>query len=367
MRAAWITVPFVFSVAVVACGPQSSVRWSINPALDATVSNVGIRNGAVTGAVLVTENGEPVAVEPNGFLVETLNADGQWVRANFGSTPSPTPGDDPTPTPTPGTDPTPTPDGSPTPTPDASPTATPEGNETPSPSPTPALLAIDAAVVGDVSGSEANHDTEIQGAVRDLGNEMLGGIDRLGLVRVSSGASILSALTTSASDFSMAADALVSNYGYTALWDGIRRGNEVVDVTSAEPRYKAIVVFTDGMENNSADENGTGFDDGIDTTYDDLLALQAQGVTPAIWTVGVGDQMDEATLQTLSTATGGQYLHIADIADLPAALHAAQLQMHTVAPMSFHPEACSATTARITVRTQRGAAQKIVKIPSTCH
>ena len=360
MRAAWITVPFALCAALAACS-QENVKWSLNPLLNATASNVGIRNGAITGAILVTENGEPVKVEPNGFIVETMNADGTWVRVNFGTgTPAP---DGTTPTPTPDSGTTPTPASSATPTPDASPTATPEGSETPSPMP---ALAIDGAVVGDVSGSEANHDLEIQGAVRDLGNAMLGSADQLGLVRVSSMSTILTGLTTSAGVFSAAADGLVSHNGFTALWDGIRIGNDVVNVASTEQRYKAIVVFTDGMENNSSDQNGTGYDDGINTTYDDLLALHAQGVTPAIWTVGVGDQVDEATLQALSAATGGQYLHIADIAQLPDALHAAQVQMHTIAPMAFHPHACDATTARITVRTNRGAARTTVTIPTTC-
>lgn len=367
----------------VACGPQNRVTWSNNPDLHARFSNLSLRSGKIGGAILVTdEDGMPVSIKSHGIVVETMGADGQWHECaeGGGETPAPsasataTDEGGETPAPTASTTPT-NPDDTPTPTPtnpDDTPTPTPTNpDDTPTPTPTATpgegATLVDAAIVGDMSGSVYDFEDEIRTDVKDLGDQMLSGYDdRIGLVRVSSGSSKLSELTTSVTDFDAATDQLVSHHGWTALWDGIRMGNEIVDVATTGTRYKAIVVFTDGKENNSADEHDTGYDDGIDTTYDDLLALQAQGVATAIWTVGVGNDIDETALQGLADATGGEYLHIADYTQLLTALHQANFQIHAVKTTAFAPASCEATQARISVHTDKGWTQTVIGIPSTC-
>ncbi|HVO29221.1 MAG TPA: hypothetical protein VMV18_00720, partial [bacterium] len=162
----------------VACGPQNRMSWSNNPALQPQFSNLGVHGGKIGGAVLVTENGNPVSIAAHqGIVIETRGADGVWRKASWIVTPTPT-GTNPDNTPTPtGTDPDSTPtatpsgtatatatatptatDTNPTPTPTGTcgdtPTPTPTASGTATATPTPgAPVPVDAAIVADDSGS----------------------------------------------------------------------------------------------------------------------------------------------------------------------------------------------------------------------
>lgn len=193
---------------------------------------------------------------------------------------------------------------------------------------------IDVALVADNSGSEAEHIDEMQSAIRAFADTIYGfGTDsRAGLVRVSTNVRVIQDLTPIAIQFDAAVDRLYVANGWTALWDGIRMGNETLERgivvrnaqepnTCVDAALRAVVAFTDGRDNNSADEHVTSYPgDGIDTTPDDLRDLEVfRGETP-VFVLGIGDQVDEATLTGIATDTHGQYRNV-------AAYHALQQQM----------------------------------------
>jgi len=182
----------------------------------------------------------------------------------------------------------------------------------------------DIAVVVDNSGSESGTLGDVREAALRLFEYVEAANGRVSLTRVSTQPSVLEPLTN---DMDAARGALselhVSN-GWTALWDGIRMGNETLgdaelgedgqpasnhsEFCGVDPQ-RAILVFTDGRENNSSDEQGSENypGDGINTTWDDLTRLQARGVTTPIYSIGLGDDVDHDALRSLAEKSGGKH------------------------------------------------------------
>lgn len=220
---------------------------------------------------------------------------------------------------------------------------------------------IDVVLVADNSGSEADYLQEIKDAAVDFAHPVLARVhdDRVGLVRVSTEASVLQPLTTSEEEFDAAADSMWVNRGWTALWDGVRMGAEVLAADAlqyedtgvcVDRAFRSVIVFTDGADNNSADEHETSYEgDGIDTTLQDLFAVQVQGVTPPIHTVGVGFEVDQAALRALSEATGGRHKDIRNYHGLNGVLHGTAAQLEYNSPFCFVPADCSHTELMVTV------------------
>jgi len=222
---------------------------------------------------------------------------------------------------------------------------------------------IDTVIVADNSGSEADYESEITDAVDHFAHTILvrEHPDRMGLVRVSTESEVLSPLTTSEDDVRAAATGqLYVNRGWTALWDGVRMANETLAADAIlssdtgvcmDRAFRSIVVFTDGQDNNSSDEQDSSYDgDGIDTTLDDLLDLQVYGAKTVVHVVGVGTDIDYTSLELLADATGGKTKAIPNFMSLQGALHgtAAQLEHHT--PFCFVPASCSHTEAKVIVK-----------------
>ena len=120
------------------------------------------------------------------------------------------------------------------------------------------------------------------------------------------------------------------NNGWTALWDGIRMGHEILensydknqeDSESADfsifcnkhPK-NSMIVFTDGKENNSASEQEYDHElypgDGINTTFDDLLDFKINDVSTPVYTIGFGDDVDHKLLKDPASKTGGRHIKI---------------------------------------------------------
>lgn len=222
---------------------------------------------------------------------------------------------------------------------------------------------IDTVIVADNSGSEADYEQEITEAVDHFAHTILvrQPPDRMGLVRVSTMSEVLWPLTTSEDDLRAAATGqLYVNRGWTALWDGVRMANETLAADAIlssdtgvcmDRAFRSIVVFTDGKDNNSSDEQTTSYEgDGVDTTLDDLLDLQVYGARTVVHVVGVGNDIDHVALDTLADATGGKTKAIPNFMGLQGALHgtAAQLEHHT--PFCFVPASCSHTEAKVVVK-----------------
>jgi len=203
--------------------------------------------------------------------------------------------------------------------------------------------AGDLALVVDNSGSEEGFLPWLQDAARVMADEILGRGGRVSIVRVSTNASVVQPLTDSPQLVDDALNGLFINNGWTALWDGVRMGNETLDGSSNAPaetnaiadfcrpgQALGVVAFTDGFDNNSADEKAAQYDaskypgDGIPTTIDTLRQLSVGGATTPIYGIGLGNQVDAASLDNLAVSTGARYLGVNYAEDIPGVFSVVQ-------------------------------------------
>jgi hypothetical protein len=191
----------------------------------------------------------------------------------------------------------------------------------------------DVALVVDNSGSEQGYLPWLQEAAHVMTDAIFARGGRASVVRVSTDSSIELPLTDDEEQVRDGIDDLFINNGWTALYDGVRMGNQTLGSSAAatttpddpsefcsSDRKLAIVTFTDGGENNSAHQRLRSPQypgDGIDTTLGDLYGLQVDGVNTPIYTVGLGESVDHTGLTSLAEATGGRHHRVDDAADLP--------------------------------------------------
>jgi Mg-chelatase subunit ChlD len=182
----------------------------------------------------------------------------------------------------------------------------------------------DIALVVDNSGSESGTLAEVREAAARLIERVEGVHGRVSLVRVSTQPSVIAPLTNDVDQMRAALGELHVSNGWTALYDGIRMGNETLgdsllgeqqqaptdqaEFCGLDPQ-RAILLFTDGQENNSSDQHASEKypGDGFNTTLDDLARLQTRGVTTPIYSVGLGDEVDHDALLALAEQTGGKH------------------------------------------------------------
>lgn len=185
-------------------------------------------------------------------------------------------------------------------------------------------MGPDIALVIDNSGSESGTLGEVREAAARLIDHVEGANGRVSLVRVSTEPSVILPLSNDLEAVRAALGELHVSNGWTALYDGIRVGNETLggavlsedgqsaagadDFCGISPQ-RAILMFTDGQENNSSDEHASENypGDGINTRLEDLSRLQARGVTTPIYSVGLGDEVEHDALRGLAESSGGKH------------------------------------------------------------
>jgi hypothetical protein len=122
--------------------------------------------------------------------------------------------------------------------------------------------AGDLALVVDNSGSEHGYTEELQEGASLMADAVLAAGGRVSVTRVSTDAETLAALTSDADTVDGAIGDLEVANGWTALYDGIRMGNEAIgaermftDTVTSDPDVQSfcdreqplgIVAFTDG-------------------------------------------------------------------------------------------------------------------------
>jgi hypothetical protein len=193
----------------------------------------------------------------------------------------------------------------------------------------------DLALVVDNSGSQDGDLPIIQDGARRVVQRIVGDGGRMSLVRVSTNAEKKSELVNDAAALGGAIDGLFIKDGWTSLWDGVRMANETLGAAQgdgielvtqpnatefcANARKQGIVLFTDGAENNSANQKLSSEaypGDGIDTAFADLLSLRVGGSRTPVYAIGLGDHVDAASLSELATTSGGRFIGLDDIADV---------------------------------------------------
>lgn len=195
--------------------------------------------------------------------------------------------------------------------------------------------APDVALVVDNSGSEEGFLPWLQNAAQIMLDKTAQLNGRASLVRVSTDSEVRQSLTDDFAALRDAVNGLFINNGWTALYDGIRVGNETLgeaalrqvvvtpddlDDFCTGDRKMGVVVFTDANENNSCNEmheSASYPGDGCDTTLEDLQHLKVNGVQTPIYTVGLGGNVDHTTLKNLAESTGGRHHRVDDETDLP--------------------------------------------------
>jgi hypothetical protein len=238
---------------------------------------------------------------------------------------------------------------------------------------------IDAVVVADNSGSEAGELETMQEALDTFARHLLTreAADRVGLVRVSTEAATYQGLTEEKDVFDDAVARLFVTNGWTALWDGVRQANELLagaplvadeqgngTTFCAERTHRAIVAFTDGRDNNSADEHDTPYPgDGIDTTFEHLTKLNVEGITTPVHWVGIGQYADTQALETMADATGARYVSVTHMGELHGALSSSAARLTSQVPLCFELPGCGRMELRLTVEFELDGVLKTLTVP----
>lgn len=178
-------------------------------------------------------------------------------------------------------------------------------------------------IVVDNSGSQLEALEAIKKGAHRLAQDVISAGGEVSLTRVSTQASSLVGLSDDADVFADALSKTHVNRGWTALYDGIRMASEGLGARAVEESVKgsktcrrsrrtAIAVFTDGADNNSADEKNDKNSDGINTSIDDLIDTEHLGSKVPVYTIGMGDKVNVEVLNKLAKETGGMFLSIDD-------------------------------------------------------
>jgi VWFA-related protein len=132
--------------------------------------------------------------------------------------------------------------------------------------------------------------------------------DKLGLALFADSAEIVEDLGSSRSVVREGIEKYVSNGG-TALYDALAESLERLNRVEGR---RVIVIVSDGR-----DENNPGTGPGSRWTYDQVLA-SAREVDAAIFSIGMGPNVDRKVLEELAAASGGEAYFPQDVTQLDA-------------------------------------------------
>jgi Ca-activated chloride channel family protein len=139
-----------------------------------------------------------------------------------------------------------------------------------------------------------------QAALREFMAQIKGDQERVGLVEFGSTVNNIAALDELANNRSQIDSSidLLQAYGNTALLDGVRTAYVRLQQINDPERINAIVVMTDGRENNSL------------TTLRELQREiergNSQGVPVVIFAIAFGEDADYDVLRAIAETSGGQ-------------------------------------------------------------
>jgi Mg-chelatase subunit ChlD len=178
-------------------------------------------------------------------------------------------------------------------------------------------MDLNVMIVIDVSGSMANDIPTKLSQVQINANNFIGNLrnnDKSGVVSFSGIATLEKGLSTDHASTQSVIDGLVA-FGATNIGDAIYTANqELISEDDISDAARIEILLTDGKANRP---NG----DGINENSADLaLALERSleaadnGIT--IFTIGVGNEVNEVMLQTIADNTGGTYYFIPTAGEL---------------------------------------------------
>ncbi len=158
-------------------------------------------------------------------------------------------------------------------------------------------------LVADVSGSMRGSKLyNAQEALRAFLDQIEGDMERVALVRFSSSVAEsvpLGELGQNRTTLQHEINQLEAG-GDTALLDAVALAHERLMSLGDTDRINAIVVMTDGRENNSRTS--------LQSLTQDIVQANEEGIPVIVFCVGYGADADEATLRALAEAGGGEYV-----------------------------------------------------------
>ena len=150
---------------------------------------------------------------------------------------------------------------------------------------------INASLVMDYSGSMSNDDIRNAESAAIEYVRLMDANDVTGIIKFSTSVKTIRAPVSNRNLLYQSINKEHSNFGSTALYDGIIRGIAQIRNRS---RPKVVLVYTDGMENNSRAD-----------IEDVINAARNNNVN--VYTVGLGNNIDEVDLRRIADETGGEY------------------------------------------------------------
>ena len=167
-------------------------------------------------------------------------------------------------------------------------------------------------LVVDVSSSMSqNHKLDSAKAAMNRFVNNMDAYDRIAIVPYSDCIGTVTNFTSNKTTLHNAINALHAS-GFTACYDGIYKG---VDLTRFELGSKAVIAFTDGLENRSqyCSQPPDGVNDGMYSDDSTLICNLANGAGLPIYTFNLGpidyQFYNPNALQAFSNATGGSWGH----------------------------------------------------------
>ncbi len=196
--------------------------------------------------------------------------------------------------------------------------------------------AVEVGLVLDNSGSVRDYRLIVENSVNSLLSKLFSLDSKVSLTEVNTNSRVLSPVTKNMLDFKSGMKKLSNKGGWTALYDGIRMShdtliekikldNEVVNACNY--KRKAIIVMTDGEENNSCEQKYEEYSledfpgDKVDTTLEDLLKLKIDNRTIPIFSLGVGESIDQESLSNISNNSGASYMALNSFSDVSSAFN----------------------------------------------
>ncbi|MGE5595041.1 MAG: VWA domain-containing protein [Hyphomicrobiales bacterium] len=165
--------------------------------------------------------------------------------------------------------------------------------------------------------------------------------DKIGVGSFSTKAQLGRALTPSFSSVESTLESLAIPDGSTNIAHGISMGRQILDGGGKRANATRIIVFlTDGVANtycgsswynsNSYDNPSCSDHSGTAAARDHAVreAQRAAGESITIYTIGLGNDLDENLLQQIASESGGEYYHAPTTAELDDAFEAIAESTH---------------------------------------